>query len=819
MGNLRSDIAFAIRRLSKDRAFVLLATLVLSATITVAATVFSFADAVLFSTPAHLKNPARLVRVTNSWLSFDQFTSLRSTLRTVELAGESKPTLVSLGTGVAAEPVQARFTSHNYLSVLGVSPVLGRSFLAEEDASSAAALLDYSFWKRRYGSNPQVIGTAITVSGRSYTIVGIAPDRFTGIDQDPVDLWLSAAGAPSNYWLWIVARLRRDVSPLQARSELTAYYPADAPIMTSQSGGSALVAVVAVSQTPAERMREMDRVLIYMAAACLVLLLIACANLSGMFLNRIFQRRQEVAIRMQLGASRSRTARELLAEAMLLSMLCGIVSFFLLHWTTTLLQRVVTPPGQGIRLPGVFMSLEMHAAVSRFVEWHGVFISAGFAFLCTALCGLAPALYIRKCNLNEWLKGGREDIRHSKLQAAILVTQVAFVVILTISAGLFAQSLTNVLRVDFGVQADNVLVATADLQNAGYSSAQASKIFEEMLARVQALPAVSHVSLSLWLPLEFGRLHAAYRIPGREYGTAAFPYGPDTRAGDDGPVVNVVSAGYFETLGMRILRGRGFDESDVKTSPWVVIVNERMAHDYWPDSNALEHCIYLHGDTECRQIVGVVSSTRNLIWRQARQAGDDDPIFYVLGSQVPKEFPFSFRHLLIGTRVDAVSQIRTIGAQVRSAVPDLPFVKVERLFDYAEYQTYGWRAATGLFGSFGALALLIACAGVYSALALLVKQRTREIGVRLALGATPGNILRDVVARGMRPVIVGIVLGTVVAAEFSQLLGSLLFGVSSTDPISWIGSLLLILTSAIAACLIAAGRAAHVDPIVALRHD
>jgi len=812
--DLRQDVRHSVRTLLNRPGFTLTAVLLLTLAIAANAALFGFIDALIFSAPAHVADPARLVRASNSWLvRYDSFAPLQGDVRLLSLAAQSRTVIsLPLESGANAQVVQARFVSHNYLPVLGTQLILGRNFSAAEDADPGASvvILGHALWQRRFAGAPDVTGRTVRLSSRLYTVIGVAPEGFSGVDAEPVDVWLPAGSRreiPAGYSL--LGRLASGVAIAQARAELQSAYPPlrEAPVMGPE------LQLAPVHEDFVTRASKLHLLLICMLGAGLVLLLIACTNVSSMIMSHAFKRRQELAIRMQLGAGRGRLVRQLFTEILVMAGVCCLVALAAVHWITDAVLRVLAAPIPGEMgswiFPRLLFTLETERYGNAILNPHVLAATACFTLLCAVVCVVSPALYLGKADLSRWLKAhGGVDPLHSRLRTSLVVLQVSLTILLLISAGLFVRSFTNAATTNLGIDDARVLVATIPGIRAGYQAADVTRMLEEASRSVRSLPQVTHVSSAGTIPQHIAQSYHAFEIPG-------FPWPSRADRRGASAFTEYVSPEYFETLGMKIIQGRRPTETQGAADSPVVVVNEWFARDYFRGANPLGHCVKLWGIDNCWTIVAIVSGVRKNIVPRWGDATEEPGIYVVF----PKVGGGAANHLLIRTQSDPGPLMGTIRRLIQNAAPNMPYVTLHRLFAYRDQQIHGWRATAALFGAFGILALIVAVGGAYASLSFAVRQRTHEIGVRLAVGAGPRDIMRLVLGTGLRPVAVGVGVGTAATVGAARMMSSMLFGVTPTDPVTVAGVTLFVVAAAAAACIIPARHAARIDPAISLRAE
>jgi predicted permease len=822
MDSLLQDVRYGLRSLRRTPGFTAAAVLMLALAVGLNGTLLALADRLLFVPPTGIAHPEQVVRIEGAMLRRpDQFTDLSQHLRMMTIAGQTGRMSLSVGRGADATPIQLRYVTRNYFAILGMQPLLGRTFTPEEN--QPAAIVGHGFWRRQLGGEAGVLGSALVIADRTFTIIAVAPPGFTGVDPGAVDVWLpeeQARRTDDGFWndggFLIAGRLAPGATSAQARAELLGRYPGDA-----RPPG----AVTPLFESLTTRLSNLNAVVVYLLGAGGVFLLIACANVSGLLVNRAFRRRHEIAVRLHLGATRGRVVRQILTEILLLNAGAGLLALGVVLLSAPALERILQMP-----LPGQWRQTELSAALASLSAQHATasYLTArvlgGAALLMvltSLLSSLVPTLYVSKPDRTRWLNAQRGlDIRRSFVRQGLLALQVALTLVLLVATGLFVRSFQRAVDVDLGADYDDVLIASVDLPQSEYLRRNVARSLEEMASAVRTLPQVTHAALSGTSPIGAGKMHIAQTIRGYDW-----PWGAKRPAGTARTFTETVSPDYFGLLGLRLSRGRLFTEADHPGSPPVVVIDERLAREVFRGDDPLGKCVEFYFDPAapgrrrpgvCRAVVGVVSSVRPDVVRDPGidGTGEFDPAFYVPISQWS-----GARHLLIRTSADPGPWMAAIREHLQKAAPSLPHVRLERLSLYRDQQTHGWRVASVLFGVFGVLALVLATAGIYTVLAFMVRQRTVEIGIRLALGATPGDILRMSVVQGMAPVLVGIAGGLAAAAAITRLLESLLFGVSPMDTGAVLGAALLTGLAGWLACLAPAAAASRADPAVSLRHD
>jgi putative ABC transport system permease protein len=815
MKSLLQDFRYGLRVLARRPWFTCLAVLTLALGIGANTAVFSLVSAV-FVRPLKYREAERLVTVWEdaaaAGLSRDvvapaNYADWRAQNRVFEDVAAARQLTFDL-TGGRGEPEKllGYGVGANFFHVLGVEPAHGRAFLAEEDGPGAArvVVLGHGLWRRRFGADPSVVGRDVRLDGETYTVVGVMPAGFQ-FEAAGVDLWTPLALTPeqladrAGHYLSVVARLKEGVTVAQADADLKAItarigeaYPEDA------AGVSAEVVPVRESLAGGSRAS-----LLMLLAAVAMVLLIACANVAGVLLSRAAARRREMAVRAALGASRWRIVRQLLAESVLLGGAGGALGLLLAMWAFAFLGQLVPAGMREMAEPRLDLSvLFFTLAVS---------LLAGVAF------GLAPALQASKTDLGESLKqaAGRGSAGAGKsLRGAFVVSQVALSLVLLVGAGLLFQTLQRMRGQYTELRPGSVLTARTQLAENRYREpARRAAFYDGVLERVRSLPGVVAAGYTTAVPLTRKGGANGLSLEGRDNGPGA-TWNANHRQ---------VSPDFFRAMGIALREGRDFDARDDEGAPAVAAVNETMARSFWPGESALGKRFKV-GAADSKEpwltIVGVVSDVR--------QMGADAPVkaeMYVTYRQAAalwNSAPYSFftpRDLVVRASVPPESLAPGLREAVRGVDPQQPVASVRTMDEVLGRETAQRRVGVILLGAFAGLALLLSALGIYGVLAFFVVQHTPEIGVRVALGARPSDVLRLVVGRGMRLALLGVGLGLVGALALTSLMRGLLFGVSAADPLTYIVLALVLTAVALLACLVPARRATKVDPMVALRYE
>ncbi|HLL75958.1 MAG TPA: ABC transporter permease [Pyrinomonadaceae bacterium] len=810
MGNLIQDVKYGARVLSKSPGFALVSVLTLALGIGANTAIFSVVSAVLVR-PLGYPEAERLVKVWEDesanalssrgtvapanyldWKSQNQsFDGMAaSEYRAFNLTGDGEPERV-VSNGVEAD----------YFSLIGVRPALGRDFLAEEDAPGGArsVVLSHGLWQSRHGADPGVLDKSILLNGESYRVVGVMPAGFEfGGARLWVPLALTTEQLADRNWhnLEVVARLKPGVTAEQADADIDAItariaaaYPDAAPQMRA--------AVVPLRD---ELIGDARRPLAMLLGAVGLVLLIACANTAGMLLARAAARRREIAVRCALGAGRLRIVRQLLTESLLLGAAGGVLGLLFALWSFAFLRQLV-PAGMQAAT-----ELNLDAPVLLFTLGVSVLASLGF--------GLAPALQASRADLNDALKSNTARTGFGgqrRLRDAFVVSQVALSLVLLVGAGLLVKTLSKLRGQYDELRPERVLTVRTQLAGEKYEEhARRTDFYERVLARVRGLPGVEAAGYATAVPLAWKGGANGLVLEGRQP-TPGFGWNAIHRQ---------ATPDYFRAVGVPVKEGRAFSESDTETSLPVAVINDAMARLYWPGESALGKRFKVAppgGRDDGRPwltIVGVVADVR--------QMGADAPVraeMYIPQRQAARHGFFAPRDLVVRAAVEPLGLVSSVREAIREADPTQPVSNVRTMDELLGRETAQRRLGATLVLSFAALALLLSALGIYGVLAYFVTQHVPEIGVRLALGARPADILGLVLRRGMSLALIGLAVGLLAAYALTRLMQGLLFGVSATDPLTYVAVAALIATVALAACLVPARRAMKVDPMEALRYE
>ena len=812
--NTLQDIRYAFRMLLKRPGFTVIVVLTLALGIGANTTIFSALDAVLLN-PLPYKDPERLVVIweTNKHLgpemwdrnevAIGNFLDWRAHNQIFEQLGALFPTDMNLTGAGEPQRIKSYVVTTNFFQVLGVQPMLGRSFLPEEEKPGApfTVILGHDLWQRQFGSDPKIVNKSLTFNGHQVTVVGVMPAGFEV--QFPiskhVDMFVPFIidVADPDYhdrtqnFLYTVARLKPGVSQAQAQSEMSliaSQLQQQYPETNAERG----VRVVPLHK---QIVGNVESYLYMLFAAVGFLLLIACTNVAGLLLARVTARHREVAIRIAVGASRSRLVRQLLTESVILSALSGLFGLLIAYGGVKLL--VALTPSEVPRLH----EIGLHVPV--FLWTLALSIVTGVLF------GLAPAVQASNPDLNTALKesSGRNpgSFQGSGLRNLLVVSEVAVALLLLVGAGLMTKSFIRLQQVDPGFDATNVVSMTIALPTSKYRQQQVNVFYDQLIERLRNLPGVKSVAGINPLPLSDTNISSRFIVEGAPF----VPLADRPYAG-----VRIITPDYFQTMSIPNLKGRSFTEQDRENTPRVIVVNEALASRYWPNEDAigkrLDFAEEDSGKQEWLEIVGVVGNVRHKALE----------IEVMPEAYLPyKQSPENFMNLVVRTTSDPESMVPAIRSQVLSVDKDQPVSDIMTMEQRIAKSVAAKRFVMFLLGAFSILALGLAAVGIYGVMAYLVTQRTQEIGVRIALGAQKRDVLKLIVRKGMALAIIGTAIGLVASLALTRLMRSLLFEVTPTDWLTFVTASTVLLIAALLASYIPAHRATKVDPLTALRYE
>jgi predicted permease len=801
-----SDVRFAIRQLLKSPGFALVAILGLALGIGANVAFFSVVNSI-FLRPLPYREPDRLVRLSSTneaqnltrvGFSYSRYVAVQEQQQVFSDLSLSIGNVFTLTGRGDPEQLVGLQTSAALLPALGLQPVIGRNFSPVEDSPGGqhVVLISHAMWQQRFNGNPSVLGQALTLDGAPYVIIGVLPDAATAFPLNQLQIWVPRPVevpflVPSQlngggFFFQAVARLRPGVSLAQARDAMNvvaanyrAAYPANVDAASQ-------IEVVPLLDDAVGQLRQ-SYLLLFGAVACV--LLIACANIANLVLARVAGRRREIAARFALGATRFDVVRQLVTESMLLAVLGGVLGVLLAQWAVAILVALgadFIPRALEIRIDPRALGFAM-----------GVSVVTGIAI------GLLPAWQAASVNVQAALKeAGRGTIGSGgRLRSGLLVAEVSLSLVLLIAVGLLLTSFARLQRVKPGFEPGGVFTAQLALPPARYDREKLVDFYEQLYQRLSTLPGSTAAALTDRVPLTGGQTPAPVAISGRPIP----PLGKRPQANR-----HLVSPRYFATLGIPILAGRDFDERDSSRVPHVVIVNETFARRHFPGEDPIGRTLITGMAQLPSQIVGVVADVRSTSLNTP-----PEPDYFLPALQRPE----AFTNILVRTNVSPAAMLPVVREALRSVDPELPLLQPQPLSARIARTVADRKLALMLLGGFAVLALVLATLGVYSVMAHLVTVRTSEIGVRMALGASPGAVMRMVLGHGRRLTLIGIAIGIAGALAVSRLLQQALFDVDATSPLIYLSLSVFLLLVTECASWLPALRATRIDPLIALRAE
>jgi putative ABC transport system permease protein len=801
------DLRYAARLQRKNPGFTIIAIIALALGIGANTAIFSVVNTVLLR-PLPYKDPERLVMVwedaTKSGYPRDtpaaaNFVDWRDQSQNFEgMAAIADESFNLTGSG-DPERLEGRRVSANMFPLLGVDPQIGRVFTAAEDQPGAqrVVVLSYALWQRRFGGDPGIIGQSLTLNGESHVVVGVMPARFQFPSSDdqawvPIALTQQEAGNRNRHYLEVVGRLRPGVSLAQAQSEMSTI----AARLQQQYPQSNAELGAVVQPLQEHLVGDIKPALLVLLGAVGLVLLIACANVANLLLARAAVRQKEIAVRVALGAKRSRLIRQFLTESVLLSTLGGVVGLAIAYGGLILLKAFIPENISQARE----ISIDLKVLAFTFL----VSVATGLIF------GLAPAIQAARFNQIDTLKEGGRDAATGgsgkRLRGLLVTAEVAISLVLLIGAGLLINSFLRLRNVDPGFRTDNLLTMKIVLPEPKYEEMERrSAFYTELVNRVQSLAGVRSAAVTSNLPLYRQGNSISIGIEGQP----APPPGQERII-----VTRIISPRYFDTMSIPVLQGRGLTEQDTETTPNVVVISETMARRYWPGEDAIGKRIAvgrIRKPADWIQVVGVAKDVR-----QFELNAEPKPQMYLTYRQAGF---FDSRDLVVKTDVDPASMAATVRKAVWEIDKDQPVSNIQTMDQILADSIARQRFSMLVLAIFAAVALVLAGVGIYGVMSYSVAQRTHEIGIRMALGAQTGAVLKLAVGYGMKLVIAGIAIGLIAAFALTRVMSTLLFGVTATDPTTFTLISLLLIGVAVLASYVPARRATRVNPIIALRYE
>lgn len=809
MGTLLRDLQYGIRMLAKTPAFTVVAVLSLALGIGANTTVFSLMDAVMLrSLP--IQQPEQIVEVATLIpgnrphydFSYPLYAGLRDNNQS--LSGLIAYCTANLGLAASdrTERIRGELVSANYFSVLGVQPTIGSAFAPSDETPGAprAALISDALWTRFFSRDSSVLNKTINLNGRNFSVVGVAPKEFSGLLRGmQTDVWLTLPhnmdfeanpklmSSDTMSWLSLAGRLKPGVTIQQAQSQLTSLLPGVSA--QAREGGNVSVALKEAAGGNAAYVADLSRPITLLFLAVTLILAIACANVASLLLARARMRGKEIGVRLALGATRFRIVRQLMTESLLLSVVGGALGLLLTFWTSGLVSGLLTTTDDPLSLettPDVrVLAFTLAASVATVL-----------------LFGIAPALKASRVDLVTTLKDSNAAApvfrRGPSLQSLLVITQVALSLMLLAGAGLFVRSLWKLQGIDKGFSGGNVMAFSLNMDLQGYDKGRGANFYAAALEDLSSVPGIESVTLASSLPATAG---------GRN-----MQLGPnDTKpAVNDNVSIDIVTVAprFFETTGLSLLQGRDFRRIDSEESAKVIIVNETMARKFWPQADPVGKSFQ-----EGQDIYEVVGVARDTKYRNLRETPRLTMYQPLTQAYVPP------MNLLIRTAADPTTFVTPVQNRLRSIEPALTIYNVRTLLEHVGRSLYVERLQSIILGLLGLLALILTAIGIYGVVAYSVAQRTREIGIRMALGAQRRDVFKLVLGKGLILVASGSAFGLVACYWLSRLVSNQLYGVSPNDPATLVSVAVLLAAVALLASYIPARRATKVDPLVALRYE
>ncbi len=827
---LRQDLRYTFRALRSKPGFTTGVIVTLALGIGANAAMFGIVDRMLFRPPPMLRDPSTAHRiyiyqtfrgkeVANSGGQFARYRDFAANAKSMSSIAGYTTRDIAIGVGEAAHEMHVGIVSASFFGFFDAPPVLGRYFSAAEDSipsGQPVVVLSHAYWSTQFGERKDALGSKLQIGPELYTVIGVAPAGFVGLwpDQPPAVFipitsygsvqartfsWLKKGESWWNTYSWgwmsFIGRRKPGVTIAQANADLSNVMRHDYLLQTAGRPKATPIALVKPHAIAGSILSErgpnessVAKIATWVGGVAILVLLIACANVANLLLARALRRRREIAVRLALGVSRARLMRQLLTESVVLAIAGGVAGLLVAQWG-------------GAALRAVLMAKD--APTATLTDNRTLLFTAAAALVVGVLTGLAPMFQTLRAgrSMVDDLKAGVREGTHdrSHLRAALLVIQGALSVVLLVGAGLFVRSLTNVRSVRLGYDPEHVLLVNLNMRGETLDTTQTQQLQDRLLAAAQATPGVTHAALSRSTPFwSF-------------WSTSLFVQGIDTvgKLGDF--YLNAVSPDYFATYGTRVVRGRAFTNQDTKLAPKVTVVSEGMAKTLWPGRDPIGQCIRLNADTvPCTTVVGVTEN----IHMQSLASDSGVYTYYVPSMQMTGSAGLAVR-----TAGTATSFAESVRRRLQHEMPGASYITTTPLSEIIGDQMQSWTVGARMFVAFGGLALVLAAVGLYSVIAYNVTQRTHEMGVRIALGAQVGDVVRLVVTDGMKLGVLGLVIGAAIAIGAAHWVKPLLFQESAKDPLVFGLVTVTLLLVTIAASWLPARRAAKVDPQVALRTE
>lgn len=809
-GDFFHDVRHAVRMLARNAASTLACVACLAIGIGANATMFGLVDAVLLQPPTGVQGSDRLRRlyVERSYpgfgatsaitMSYPAFTDLAAGSRAFSGVAAYASDNVAASTKAGGRFLTISYVSENYFRLLGVAPALGRFFAADETherGSWNVVVLGFETWRTLFRGDSGVLGASMRLGNRSFIVVGVAARDFQGVDVGPVGAWIPLSAAPSQEFaagrirdrgvalLNVVARLRPGVSQAAASRDATIVYRLGS---ATDDDADATARVILASILPhlGARRSSVAQITLGLAGMSLIILLIACANVAHILVARADARRPEIAVRLALGSGSRQLARLLLIEVGCLAIVSGVVAMLIAAWSTTAVQALL---------------LERASPRSFLLGGRVLGVGAAVTLLTILLCSFLPLRDVSRVDLRVLLRadGIAGSHGHPWLRTGLLAGQVALASVLLVAAGLFVRSMLNAQKLEFGFRHDRLLIVEPDLRGNDHDELLVRGVYERLQQRAMSLPGIVQVAVGSTLPMRYQTGGAVF-APDRE------PPPPFR----EGPYYNAVSPEYFATMGIPILRGRGFTPADRLGSGRVIVVSETLARIIWNDEDPLGRCAQVDSHRECAEVIGIAPDTRRLQLEET-PAGQ----YYV----PLRQHDGSPRVLFLRTSGEPETMVGIVRRELQASAAALPLLRVRPFHELVDAKTRPWRVSSTLFSIFGLLALGLAIIGMYAVTAYRVRQRTREVGIRLAMGARRRDIVRLLVGQTVRAAVLGVLAGSLAAPAVGHAISSQLLGVRASDPVVLACVTITMIGTAAIGSYLAARRAARLEPLTALR--
>jgi len=820
MNNILKDLRYAIRMLIKTPGVTLVAVITLALGIGANTAIFSSVSA-FTSRPLPVPKPDQLIRPveiaedrgTADNFSYPDFVDYRNQSTVFSGLCAEDMVQVAIDTQEQNDVIWGQIVSGNFFDMLQIKPVMGRAFAPDEDGAPGAhpvVVLGHSLWQRRFASDPNIVGKTLRLNNRQFQVIGVAPESFKGTKFGlSMDFWAPMAmvgelsgsadllTSRDSHWLTILGRLKPGVGVSQASAEMNAIsLRLNQAYMDERSNNTQAKVVTEIDGRWGEAATVIKTGGMLAMAIVALVLLIACANVANLLLARAAARRKEIGIRLALGASRARLIRQLLTESLLLSLIGGGLGLLLANWMTDLMQGFI--PVLQYNVVEDFFALDSRALMFTLV----ISVATGIVF------GLAPAWNSSNPDVVPVLKGGSGIVekgrtRRVTLRSSLVVAQVALSLVVLVCAGLFIKSFRKAQQMDPGFDTKNAVLMTLNPPLVGYDNDRTRNFYQQITERARSIPGVEAVALTRLMPL----------------GDSSNSNGPVLKEGETlargsagrDITTNVISPDYFKAMQIPIMEGRDFDDRDREKTQRVVIVNQRMAQVLWPNESAVGKRIFIGADShDPLEVVGVVKTGKY------RTLAEDPRMFFY--------YPLSQRRpgimtMVMRTNGDPRNFVGALRHEVQQLDRAVPMSAVKTMEQHMTWPLWGPSLAATLALAFGVIALLLSSIGLYSVMAYVVSQRTKEVGIRMALGASRHDVLKMITSQGMRLAIVGAGLGLVLALLLAKVMSSLLIGVSGYDVTTFVIVAVVLSVVAFVASYLPARRATKVNPLIALRYE